>query len=119
MKVVISDVDASHAASVLTALSAGYGSDLAGETVIRIGTGLAADLAYARTNGVHLMVRSTTGLWPSEAAPYYPDVQLVMPLGSNDHSNIITPTAVPVIVVTGAGDAGCETAYGPDGDSSV
>ena len=115
MKVLISDTDSTHAASVLSAMESGYGASLTGEYIIRTDLGLAAHMAYAQANGISLVVRSTTGCstYVSTAAYYYSDVQLIMPLGSNSAIEIASPATVPVMVTTGAGDSENETGYGP------
>ena len=115
MKVLISDTDSTHAASVLSAMESGYGASLTGEYIIKTDLGLSADMDYAQRNGISLVVRSTTGcsMFVMLAAYYYTDVQLVMPLGSNSSVEIETPATVPVMVTTGAGDSANETAYGP------
>lgn len=115
MKVLISDEVSWHAQNVLTALSTGYGSNLANDTIIRLGSGLANDLEYAKLNNISLVVRSYDGVgpYPALAAGYYSDIQLVMPMGANAFMLLSWPSDVSVIVATGAGVTENATAYGP------
>jgi hypothetical protein len=116
IRLIISDSDSAHAADVRTATVHGYddASFSAANIEIRI-EAFTTSLAYAVTNSADMVVRSDTGLtgYTTAALAQYPTVICVVPLGSNTYAEIATPTSVPAIVVTGAGDTQNRTAYGP------
>lgn len=115
MKILISDTDSNHANSVEQAFLSGYQNygQFNGEITIRLESA-SASLSYAYSNDYKIVIRSTTGLQSTIplALGVYPDVQMVMPAGSNTFTQVFDSVGeLPNIIVTGAGDSNNETGY--------
>jgi hypothetical protein len=116
-KVLISGTGGQHDSDVKTSFELGYksynGTEFPGTISLNIDAFTSSALVYADNNGYQLVVRSTTGLTSAVSlAGGYPDVQLVMPAGSNSYVYVYSGDIenCPVIV-TGAGDTNNETGY--------
>lgn len=106
-RILIADSDSGHAATVVSAISSGYGSDISSQ--IEILTSWAAAKSRALTDeNIIMIVRSYTGVASlvTDAEELYPRVLTVCPLGSNDFEelSLFANNEPPVIVTTGAGD---------------
>lgn len=116
-RVVISDVDAGHAATIKAAILVGYGSDISVDITTRVSFGFNSDADYAALVGAVALLRSTVGLtsFINKAQQVYDanGIQSFVPLGSNSDVELSQPSSIPVIVTSGAGDTENDTAYGP------
>lgn len=115
-RVLISDIDADHAADVETAISTGYGSDISADIAIRLNEGYSSDVTYAIANGFEAIVRSVSAPTGSDisraVSAYASDLLTFFPLGSNSDIELAYPPSLLVIVTSGAGDTENQTAYG-------
>jgi len=113
MRIIISDVNADHANTVKAAILSAYSSLTETDIEIRVES-LSISLIYASANGAEMVVRSTTGIASNEltALDYYPDIQVVMPLGSNTYEELMALSEIINIIATGAGDTQNRTGYG-------
>ncbi len=116
-RIIISDFTLhGHPEIIRDAVSTGYGEDVSSNIEIR-NFGFSEDIAYAAQIGAEALIRSTTGLSShiDQALQYYilNDIQTFMPLGSNDHIRIDSPSEIPVIITAGAGTEENQTAFGP------
>lgn len=117
-KVLVSGIagDEDHEESVKRAFLIGYasydGTEYTGE--IRIYShNLERAFEYADINGYQMMVRSTTGLFSGiYYADKYPNVELVMPAGSNSYVEVYSGDILECpVIVTGAGEDTNTTGY--------
>ncbi|QQS36140.1 MAG: T9SS type A sorting domain-containing protein [Ignavibacteriales bacterium] len=115
-KVIVSGYGGQHDLDVKNAFHLGYSSynnsQFTGEVLLYSGT-LQTSFNYAALNDYDLIIRSTTGLVTGlQLAPYYPDIKLVMPSGSNSFVQTFSGDVVnSPVVVTGAGVTSNVTGY--------
>ena len=115
-KVIISGYGGQHDLDVKTAFLLGYESynntPFTGE-VILYSYSLQSSFNYAVDYDYDLIIRSTTGLSTGlRLAPDYPSVELVMPAGSNNYTQVFFGDVVTSpVVITGAGVDSNQTGY--------
>lgn len=85
-----------------------------GTSIIR-GNGISDGFQYANNTNLGVLIYSYTWLFNyiNQAINIYPTTQMFMPLGSNDHVLISSPSTIPVIITCGAGETHNITGYGP------
>ncbi|HMU44408.1 MAG TPA: T9SS type A sorting domain-containing protein [Ignavibacteriaceae bacterium] len=115
-KVMISGFGGQHDLDVRAAFYSGYssydGTEYLGEAIL-YSENILASFMYAQQNGYQLMIRSTTGLSTAISFSYsYPNVDLVMPAGSNSFDHVFSGDVNnSPVVITGSGIDSNVTGY--------